>query len=401
MANSPRPLAPPDLAPELKPILEAPFPRFSAAEMTRRRNAIAAAMAAADVDHLVIYGANRTGNIIQWMTQWPVLTEAAGVHTPGQRDVLHIQHYNHIAQARRLAEAQVEWGGASAIQGAIAELERRGAARDRVGIIGPLGFRGHAALVQSFGAVKDLNPAYTRARMVKSDEEISWFRLGAYLSDLGIAALEREARPGLTERELGAIIEAAWLPYGAVNVIHFLGVTPMETPDLCVPAQYPSSRRVAQGDVITTEISGQFWDHSGQVLRSFAVGREPTPLYRDLHAAADAAFDAMFAAVRPGAKPADLIAAARVIEEAGFTTNDDIVHGYGGGYFPPVLGSASRPAAGPVPDFPLAPGMMMVIQPNVITRDNKAGVQTGELVLVTDKGAMRMHNFPRGFRRIG
>ena len=154
------------------------------------------------------------------------------------------------------------------------------------------------------------------------------------------------------------------------------------------------------GDVVTTEISGSFWDHSGQVLRSFAVAAEPTPLYRDLHAAADAAFAAILTAVKPGAKPADLVAAARVIEEAGFTTDDDIVHGYGGGYLPPVLGSASR-SAGPIPEFALAPGMMMVIQPNVITRDGKAGVQTGECVLVTADGAESLHHYPRGFRRVG
>ncbi len=400
MNSEPRPLAPPGLAPELKAIVEAPFPRFSAAEMTRRRDAIAKAMAEAEVDHLAIYGMNRTGNIIQWLTQWPVLTEAAGAHTPGRRDCLYIQYYNHIAQARRLAEAQVEWGEQSAIGCAIAELERRGARRDRVGVIGPVGFRAHAALSSRFGAVKDLNAAYIRLRMVKSAEEILWFRIGAAYSDLGIAALERALRPGLSERELGAVIEGAWLPYGGANVIHFLGATAMEQPDLCVPAQYHSTRRIQQGDVVTTEISGQFWEHSGQVLRSFAVGREPTQLYRDLHAAADAAFDAMFAAVRPGAKPADLVAASRVIEEAGFTTNDDIVHGYGAGYLPPVLGSNSRPA-GPIPDFALEPGMMMVIQPNVITRDDRAGVQTGECILVTATGATRLHNFPRGFRRVG
>ena len=399
MSSESRPLAPPELAPELRAIVEAPFPRFSAAEMTRRRDAIAAAMRAVEVDHLVIYGANRGGNIIQYLTQWPVLTEAAGVHTPGMRDCLHIQYYNHVAQARRLAEAQVEWGGQSAIGGAIAELARRGAKTDRVGVIGPLGFRGHEALVARFGRIKDLNPAYFHLRLVKSAEEIAWFRIGAAYSDLGIAALERVLRPGLTERELGAAIEGAWLPYGGTNIIHFIGVTAMDAPDLCVPAQYPSTRRVAAGDALTTEISGNFWDYSGQVLRSFAVAREPTQLYRDLHAAADAAFDAMFAAVRPGAKPADLVAASRVIEEAGFTTNDDIVHGYGGGYLPPVLGSASRPA-GPIPDFAFEPGMMMVIQPNVITRDERAGVQTGELVLVTESGARRMHNFPRGFRRV-
>jgi Xaa-Pro dipeptidase len=400
MTETSRPLAPANLALDLRAIVEAEFPRFSAAEMARRRDAIAGAMREAEVDHVLIYGVNRTGNIIQWLTQWPVLTEAAGVHTPGKRDCLYIHHYNHIAQARRLAEAQIEWGDRSAVGCAVAELERRGARRDRVGVIGPLGFRGHEALTAAFGRVKDLNQAYIRLRLVKSPEEILWFRIGAHFCDLGIAALERELRPGLSEREMGAIIESAWLPHGGTNVIHFLGVTAMDEPDLCVPAQYPSTRRVAFGDVVTTEISGAFWDHSGQVLRSFAVGREPTQLYRDLHATADAAFDAIFAAVCPGAKPADLVAASRVIEEAGFTTNDDIVHGYGGGYLPPVLGSISRPA-GAIPDFAFAPGMMMVIQPNVITRDDRAGVQTGELVLVTETGARRMHEFPRGFRRVG
>jgi Xaa-Pro dipeptidase len=44
---------------------------------------------------------------------------------------------------------------------------------------------------------------------------------------------------------------------------------------------------------------------------------------------------------------------------------------------------------------------MMVIQPNVITSDGHAGVQTGELVVVTATGAERMHGFPRGFRTVG
>ncbi len=400
MTSALRPLAPPGLAPELRAIIEAPYPRFSAAEMARRHEAVAAAMAQAGIDRLVIYGANRGGNIIQWMTQWPVLTEAVGIVAPGERPHLFIQYHNHVAQARRLAEAAVDWGGQSAIANAIAALERGGARRDRVGVIGPMGFRAFQALAERFGRIADLNQAYARLRMVKSAEEIQWFRIGAALSDLGIAALEAALSPGLSERELGAAIEGAWLPYGGTNVIHFLGVTAMANPDLAVPAQYPSTRRVATGDVVVTEISANFWDHSGQVLRSFAVAAEPSPLYRDLHAAADAAFAAMAAALRPGARPAVLVTAASVIEEAGFTTDDDIVHGYGGGYWPPVLGSASRPA-GPIPDFAFVPGMMMVIQPNVTTRDGRAGVQTGELMLVTPSGAEPMHHFPRGFRRVG
>jgi Xaa-Pro aminopeptidase len=153
---------------------------------------------------------------------------------------------------------------------------------------------------------------------------------------------------------------------------------------------------VQAGDVVFAEISAAFWDYPGQVLRSFTVGEEPTSLYRDLHAVADAAFDAIAAVLRDGALPAQMIEAARVIEDAGFTTIDDLLHGYGGGYLPPILGSASRPA-GPVPEEPFRAGMTVVIQPNVTTPDGKAGVQTGEMVLVTKDGIERMHTMPRGF----
>jgi Xaa-Pro aminopeptidase len=41
------------------------------------------------------------------------------------------------------------------------------------------------------------------------------------------------------------------------------------------------------------------------------------------------------------------------------------------------------------------------VQPNVITRDQKAGVQVGELVLVTEKGFERLHGVGRGLFLIG
>jgi len=44
--------------------------------------------------------------------------------------------------------------------------------------------------------------------------------------------------------------------------------------------------------------------------------------------------------------------------------------------------------------------MTVVIQPNVITTDGRAGVQTGELVLVTRDGIERLHNVPRGFVQV-
>jgi Xaa-Pro dipeptidase len=388
-----------ELPPHLQRILDAEYPRYSDAEMARRRSAVETALAQAGCDHLIFCGANRAGSAVQWLTQWPVTAEAVGVFTPGRPDALFVQWVNHAPLARRLASrAEVAWGGDSCIGAAIDALAGRGARQDRVGVIGPMGFEQHAALSARFGKVTNLNRAYVRLRRVKSAEEIDWLRIGAWLSDRGMAGLRDALAPGLDERELGDHIERAYVAQGGTNVIHYLGVTPMGDPSVAVPRQFPSTRKVGVGDIVFAEISAAFWDHPGQVLRSFAVGAEPPPLYRALHAAADAAFDAIAAVLGAGTTPTQVIEAAGVIEEAGFTIIDDLLHGYGGGYFPPILGSRSRPA-GAVPTDPFEAGMTVVIQPNVVTRDHRAGVQTGEMVLIRQNGIERLHAFPRGFMR--
>jgi Xaa-Pro aminopeptidase len=94
-----------------------------------------------------------------------------------------------------------------------------------------------------------------------------------------------------------------------------------------------------------------------------------------------------------------------VITPAGFTAIDDLAHGYGGGYLPPVISAPGRvvPGGGPAADgeFVLEAGMTIVVQPNVTTPDGTAGVQTGELLLVTDHGPERLHAYPRGLGQIG
>jgi Xaa-Pro aminopeptidase len=388
------------LPPRSRAILEAEYPRFSAAEMARRRAAVENLLAEFKLDQLVYCGANRFGSAVQWLTGWPVTAEAVGVLTPKIPDALFIQHINHVPLARRLAApAEVAWGGGSSIAAAVTALERRGARADRVGVIGPMTFEQHAMLAARFGAIANLNRRYTRLRQIKSAEEIEWMRIGAALTDRGMTALRDGLRPGLTERELADLVERAYITLGGTNVIHFFGVTPMSDPSIGVPTQFVANRKVNNGDVVVAEISAAFWEHPGQVLRSFAVDAEPSPLYRDLHAAADAAFDAITVVLKDGTMPQQIIDAASVIEQAGFTIIDDLLHGYGGGYLPPVLGSQSRPSAH-IPDEPLRAGMMVVIQPNVVTPDGKAGVQTGELVLITATGIEPLHAMPRGFMRV-
>jgi Xaa-Pro dipeptidase len=384
--------------PDVQAILGEPYGRFSDAEYARRRSALAEVMQRQSCDALLLAGEQRAFNGVYWLTGWPTSTEAFAVFVPGERDALFVEHYNHVPNARTLArDADVRWAERKGAARPIEELKRRGA--KRVGFMGLVGWAKLRQLSDAFDLV-DLGGEYARLRMRKSDEEIEWMRIGAALSDLGIEALLSYARPGMTERELGALVERDYHALGGSTIIHFIGVTSMESPSLCVPTQHHSSRRLQRGDVMFVEFTAQFWDSGGQVLRTFAVGAEPTPLYRELYATAEAAFDAMTGVLRAGVSAREIVEASGVIEKAGFSTYDDILHGFGGGYWPPVLASRSR-AAAPVPDMTLEANMTVVVQPNVITQDERAGVQLGEMVRITPEGFERMHHAPWGFLRIG
>jgi Xaa-Pro aminopeptidase len=395
--------------------------------MARRREALTDLLREHGADQALVYGFDRSGSAVEWLTGWPVTREAALLLRPGRRDLLFVCFNNHVPNARRLApDADVRPGNASALDAALDALAsgtRQGAAAPapsgpgrprrpaRLGVIGPVPARASGRLAATAGQIVFLDREYTGLRLVKSAEELAWMRAGAAMSDDAVAALAAAARPGMTEAECCAALEGAYIAAGGLTHIHYLGVTAMAEPSLCVPAQWPSPRRLRAGDVLTCEVSASHRGYPGQLLRTFTIAAPATALYEDLHRVAAAAFGAMAARLRAGAAAGDLTAAAaEIILGAGYTICDDLMHGFGGGYLPPVVSRADlesgrtaapptrRPPAG---EFTFAAGMTVVLQPNVITPDERAGVQTGELVLVTESGWEPLHRYPRGLARIG
>ena len=375
------------------------YPRFSGREMARRWNAVAAEAEA--VDDLVVYGSERSGAALQWLTGWPVTREAALLWRPGdERPLLFVQFANHVENAARVASAcEVRWGGLSTFASVAAVLERRHGRPFRLGLLGSVPLAALPALGAAGAEPVPLDAAFQRLRLVKSPEEIEWARRGAALTDAAVAALAEHATVGLRESDLGAIVEGAYLGEGATNLIHYFCTTSMRDPAARVPAQWPSDRRLRDGDVVVCEVSANWWGYPGQLLRTFTLGGPPTDRYAELHGVASAAFEAIAARVAPGTTGSELEAAARIVEDAGFSTCDDLVHGFVGGYLPPVVPGGGRPFAHG--DFELAEGMTLVVQPNVVTPGGLAGVQTGELLAVTSTGFERLHTFPAGVGLLG
>src|SRR6267142_2450195 len=217
-----------ELAPRLRAIVAQEYPRFSDAEYARRHRALQAEMERANVDSLLVVTDHRTGNAPQWVTGWPGTVEAYVVFKPGEQMTMHVEWYNHFPLARKLArDAEVRWGEHRGMQKTIEELKRRGA--KRVGLMGPLLARKQKELEKYFSVV-ELDAEYVRLRTLKSEEEIDWLRIGAAFSDAGFKSLLDGTRPGLTERELGNLVERAYVGEGGTTFIHFIGVTSMAQP---------------------------------------------------------------------------------------------------------------------------------------------------------------------------
>jgi hypothetical protein len=101
----------------------------------------------------------------------------------------------------------------------------------------------------------------------------------------------------------------------------------------------------------------------------------------------------------PGSTEGDVIRNASVIGARGYAIYDDLIHGYGTDYGPPLVdrscvaywnGAAAEPPAG----RSIEAGMTIVVQPNPITPDERMGLQLGALTVVTAEGAESLHSLP-------
>src|SRR3954453_7726262 len=197
-----------EIEPRLRAIVAQEYPRFYDAEYARRHRALQAVMEKAGVDHLLVVTDHRTGNAPQWVTGWPGTVEAYVVFRPGEQLTMHVEWYNHFPLAKKLARGvDVRWGEHQGWRKTIDELKRRGA--KRVGLMGPLLFSKYQSLQEHFQVVS-LDAEYVRLRLIKSEEEVDWLRIGAAMSDAGLKALVEGTRAGMTERELGNLVERAY-----------------------------------------------------------------------------------------------------------------------------------------------------------------------------------------------
>lgn len=206
------------------------------------------------------------------------------------------------------------------LEGVRRALEQAGlTGKARLGIEPAALPQGAAALIaQRFPGVMlvDATPALERARLVKTAREISKLRHAARVGDVGHNTLAELCRTaGLNECDMWGTITARMIR-AAGHEIPFSGE--LVTGPRATTVNYPDGPRdrVTQvGDAALMDISQRVDGYWSDVTNTHVIGREANDRERKFARTSQAAFDAAFAALRPGVRASHVWAAANAAYE--------------------------------------------------------------------------------------
>ncbi|MGH7875667.1 MAG: M24 family metallopeptidase [Candidatus Binatia bacterium] len=371
------------------------YPTFSDQEIERRHQAVYNLMEQEKVDALLIYGSGRYASDIYWLSDWPSSREAYVLFQKAKDPVILMQLFNHFPMAKVMSVIKdVRWAGANTNNSVVELIRERGLESKKTGLIGAISYQAYNNLRDKYpnATFVDLSGKMRMMRTVRSAEEIERIRFASKITDLSIQAMAEGLKEGMREDEIPALIEPVYLKQGGYAGIHFMSSMPMRAPDFPVPSQFHSSRKLQKGDCLITEISGAYSGYSGQIHRTFSIGEGPTAEWQKMHATAVEAFETLAAVIKDGATTTEAEEAAEIIHRRGYSTYDDLVHGVN--QYPPIFQTKTRKRHDSR-EMVFRENMVIVIQPNLITDDEKMGLQFGETLVVTKSGCESLNKYPR------
>ena len=300
------------------------------------------------------------------------------------------------AAAGKMVEARVVTGIADvrcfgdAPEELAALLRTDGASTPGTTLLLSMGMRGApdadvVAAVDTAGLeIRNLRPALGRLRVVKDDEELARLRRAAEVSALGAAQGMRSTGPGLGEAEIQAVIEAEFHAGGAPET-SFPSIVASGSNALELHYNENIST-LTDGDLLLTDVGAEYAGYAGDVTRTYPISGTFTDRQRELYELVLSTQEAAIDSVRPGVTIEDLnrIAREHMAEHSGELCGEEtcevfFVHGLSH-----HLGLDVHDPG--LPGLPLAPGMVLTVEPGIYIPDEGIGIRIEDDVLVTPDG---------------
>jgi Xaa-Pro aminopeptidase len=264
---------------------------------------------------------------------------------------------------------------------------------DRVGVQpGSMTLAVRMALIKSLGGARRVVPiddGLLRQRSVKSDEEVAAIEAALRIQERAFGELCHFIEPGMREYEAAAYLEYRMRALGA-DGRSFPTITAVGA-NAALPHAVPGDARIEKNELVLIDWGARKDGYCGDLTRVVALGSMPAAM-REVYEVVLEAQLAGIEAVRPGAEPREVDAAARkVIEDAGY--GDRFGHGLGHG-----LGLAvhEQPALSPraKEGEALEVGQVVTVEPGVYV-PGVGGVRIEDDVLVTAGGKRVLSRLPK------
>lgn len=242
---------------------------------------------------------------------------------------------------------------------------------------------------QNGGGMADATAMLDRLLMLKAKEEVDAIRRAAHLADEGYAVFRKAAEVGKADYELVAESEAFFRASNVDDNFMIIGVGGQEVRGMAPP----TGKRLAKGDLVTTELTPCVDGYYVQICRTLVVG-EPSEAQRK---AFDVYHEAMIAgidAVKPGVTAADIAKAENDVfrhhDLGDYVTSEYTrVRGHGLGLFPD-----SKPHILEDVTTPIVENMALIVHPN--TYHPQVGyIVLGDSIIVGAQGAEVLTTTPR------
>src|SRR5215468_9407753 len=345
-----------------------------------RRQRLVAAMAEAGINEMVLYGNAWQGDYLRYASDFGIL-EGHGIAVIGADGTVELFLDSAVEAERAAAEVP---DTKVVLAGDIARTV--GARLDRVAnhrlAAAPRRFlpRWLVDGERSF-AIEDGTALVDRLLMHKLPAEIDAIRRAAKIADDAYGEFIKVVTPGRRQYEIVADLEAYLRRRGCPDNFMIIGSGGKDVFGMTPP----SERRIAAGDLVTTELTPAVEGYYVQICRTLVAGKA-TPAQASAFAIYREALEAGIEAVKPGATAADVARAENdVFRKFGLgdyvTSKYTRVRGHGIGLF-----CDSKPHILEDVDTPLEPGMALIVHPN--TYHPEVGyLVLGDAVVVTETGA--------------
>lgn len=224
-------------------------------------------------------------------------------------------------------------------------------------------------------------------RLSKSLEEIDKIRTAGKIVDEVVEEVRKNARPGMTEIEIAAMMEFEMRKRGSEGPSFETIVG--SGPNSALPHYNAGERRVNQGEFIVLDFGAIYKGYCSDTTRTLCMG-EPTDKMREVYNVVKEAQETGVRTVKPGIKAGEVDKAVRRhITDKGYGEYFTHRTGHGLG-----LEIHEEPYISGISESILKPGMVFSIEPGIYI-EGEFGVRIEDIVVVTEDGCERLNNYTR------